>query len=95
MGARKQMTELDSALDRLSDAVDQLIASAGQTGPDRESEARIARLNAERDGLRAEVQQLRAQHDEDARLRAEAADAVRAALTDLRSVVAVQGDDDG
>jgi len=92
MGARKQMTELDGALDRLSDAVDQLIKSASRrAGPDRETESRIARLTAERDKLRAEVQELKAQHDEDARLRAEAASAVRAALTDLRSVVAVQG----
>jgi len=92
MGARKQMTELDGALDRLSDAVDQLIKSASRrSSPDRETESRIARLTAERDKLRAEVHELKAQHDEDARLRAEAASAVRAALTDLRSVVAVQG----
>lgn len=91
MGARRQTTELDNVLDRLSDAVDHLIASSAKTGRDRETEARIARLTSERDELRAQVQQLKAQHDEDARLRAEAADAVRAALTDLRSVVAVQG----
>lgn len=85
------MTELDSVLDRLTDAVDHLIASSRKPGRDREADARIARLIAERDQLRAEVEELRAQHDEDARLRAEAAEAVRAALTDLRSVVALQG----
>ncbi len=91
MGARRQTTELDGVLDRLSNAVEHLIASSPKAGRDRETEARIARLTAERDELRAQIQQLKAQHDEDARLRAEAADAVRAALTDLRSVVAVQG----
>lgn len=95
MGAKTKMTELDSALDRLGEAVDHLIASSGQPGPDRAAEARIARLTAERDGLHAEVKQLRAQHAEDTRLRTEAAAAVREALEDLRSVVAAQGGDNG
>jgi len=88
------MSELDNALDRLGAAVSRLIAASDQGDTDKgaknETAARIAKLATERDRLQAEVDQLRALHEEDARLRAEAADAVKIALTDLRSLVAAQ-----
>jgi hypothetical protein len=68
------MSELDSAIDRLGDAVVGLIGN----------------LTSERDQLQEEVLNLRALREDDARLRAEAAGAVKIALTDLRSVVAAQ-----
>jgi len=90
-GAERQMAEIDKALDRLTNAVDGLI-EASQAGRDAESDAaaRIAELTAECDRLRAEVAELRSQREEDARLRAEAAEAVKDALRDLRGLVAAQ-----
>jgi hypothetical protein len=88
------MSELDNALDRLGAAVAELIAASGQDGSGKGvkdgTAARIARLATERDRLQAEVDELRALRGEEARLRAEAADAVKIALTDLRSLVATQ-----
>ena len=93
-GERRQMSELDSALDRLSAAVSNLIAASEQgrdgKGAGDKATAQIAKLATERDRLQAEVDKLRGLHDEDARLRAEAAEAVKIALTDLRSLVAAQ-----
>jgi hypothetical protein len=93
-GEHRQMSELDNALDRLGSAVSKLIAATGQgrtgKGADDKTAALIAKLAGERDRLQAEVDQLRASRDDDARLRAEAADAVKIALTDLRSLVAAQ-----
>jgi len=94
-GEEIQMSELDSALDRLGAAVSKLIAASGQgqtaAGAKDNTAARIVKLATERDKLQAEVDKLRILHDEDARLRAEAAEAVKIALTDLRSLVAAQG----
>jgi len=95
------MSDLDSALDRLGGAVTRLVEATGRNQAGSEAEARIAELTAERDRLLAEVEDLRAQREVDARLRNEAAEAVRDALRDLRGVVAAQtagaqaaGDDD-
>ncbi|HUS56285.1 MAG TPA: hypothetical protein VMY41_20030 [Thermohalobaculum sp.] len=86
------MSELDNALDRLGTAVSNLIVATGQKrtvkGPTDATTLRISELTAERDLLRAQVDELRALRDEDVNLRAEAADAVKIALTDLRSLVA-------
>jgi hypothetical protein len=83
------MGEIDRALDRLSRAVAELI-DAPPGSQDGEVAARIAALTAERDRLRAEVEALEAQREEDARLRAEAAEAVRDALSDLNGLVGAQ-----
>jgi cell division protein FtsB len=82
------MSELDKALDRLGEAVSGLVQGTGRGRAAPDAEARIAELTAERDRLRAEVDDLRAQREIDARLRNEAAEAVREALGDLRGLVA-------
>ncbi len=93
------MTELEKALDRLNGAVSTLLDASerGQSEQDQadrsKQEARIAELTAERDKLRAERDKLRAEREEDAKLRAEAADAVKAALGDLRTLLAAQNED--
>lgn len=88
------MSELDSALDRLGAAVSKLLAESeqgrGGAGAQEAATARVAELTAERERLQTELDSLHALRDEDRRLRAEAADAVKIALTDLRSVVAAQ-----
>ncbi|MHA1536381.1 MAG: hypothetical protein ACTSUD_02395 [Alphaproteobacteria bacterium] len=88
------MSELETALDRLGEAVANLIAASdqGRTANDAEeaTTARIADLTAERDRLQGEVDELRALREDDARLHADAADAVRVALKDLRSLAAAQ-----
>ena len=90
------MSELEKALDRLDGAVSTLIETA-RRGQAEEGEhaRRIAELEAERDKLRAELSELRAAREEDAELRAEAADAVKAALGDLRTVLAHHEQDAG
>ena len=88
------MSELDSALDRLGQAVSSLISVSDQRRAVQDAEeaatARIAELTSERDRLQAEVDELRALRKDDVRLRAEAADAVKVALKDLRSLVAAK-----
>lgn len=84
------MSELDTALDRLGDAVVRLVEGTGHGQAGSEAEARIAELTAERDRLLAEVEDLRAQREVDARLRNEAAEAVRDALRDLRGLITAQ-----
>ena len=88
------MSELDSALDRLGEAVASLITASDQGRVERGAEdaatARIAELTTERDRLQGEVEELRALREDDARLRSDAAEAVKIALTDLRSLVAVE-----
>ena len=88
------MSELDNALDRLGEAVASLIAASDQgraaRGADTAATARIAELTKERDRLQGEVDGLRALREDDTRLRADAAEAVKAALKDLRSLVAVE-----
>jgi len=88
------MSELENALDRLGEAVTNLIAASDQGRAANEAEeattARIADLTTERDRLQGEVDELRALREDDARLHADAADAVRIALKDLRSLAAAQ-----
>ena len=88
------MSELESALDRLGEAVASLIATSDQGRDARDAEAsataRIAVLTTERDRLQVEVDELRAQREDDARLHADAAEAVKMALKDLRSLAAAQ-----
>ena len=84
------MSELDKALDRLGEAVVRLVEGTGRGQAGSEAEALIAELTAERDRLRAEVEDLRAQRKVDERLRNEAAEAVRDALKDLRGLIAAQ-----
>lgn len=85
------MAEIDKALDRLTAAIDGLIETS-QAGQDvsSDAEARIAELTSERDQLLARIEELQTQREEDARLRAEAAEAVKDALRDLRGLVAAQ-----
>ncbi len=88
------MSELESALDRLGEAVASLIATSdqGRAASDAEASttARIAVLTTERDRLQVEVDELRALREDDARLHADAAEAVKIALKDLRSLAAAQ-----
>ena len=88
------MSELDSALDRLGEAVASLIAASDQgratQGAEAAVTARIAVLTNERDRLQVEVDELRALREDDARLHADAAEAVKIALKDLRSLAALQ-----
>ena len=88
------MSELDNALDRLGEAVAGLIAASDQgravQGAETAATARVAELTTERDRLQGEVDELRALREDDARLRADAAEAVKVALTDLRSLVGDQ-----
>jgi hypothetical protein len=88
------MSELDSALDRLGEAVASLIAASDQgqavRGAEAAATARISELTTERDRLQAEVDELRILRDDDARLHADAAEAVKLALKDLRSLVTAQ-----
>lgn len=76
------MSELEKAIDRLGRAIAELRDSNGGTpvGSD------INELAGERDQLQAQVIELSDLREEDARLRAEAADAVRIALSDLRAI---------
>ena len=88
------MSDIESALDRLDTAVSRLLSSAKQSAAERKvtekAEAQIRELAAERDRLKAEVRRLNKQHEDDTNLRAEAADAVKEALRDLRGLVAAQ-----
>jgi vacuolar-type H+-ATPase subunit I/STV1 len=82
------MSEVEKALDRLGNAVaalvDHLTESTADTGPD----PKVAELAAERDRMKAELEALRVSREDDAKLRAEAASAVREALRDLRGLAA-------
>ncbi|MHA1528935.1 MAG: hypothetical protein ACTSVG_07935 [Alphaproteobacteria bacterium] len=88
------MSELESALDRLGEAVASLISASdqGRVANDAEAAAtaRIADLTTERDRLQGEVEELRALREGDARLHADAAEAVKIALKDLRSLAVAQ-----
>jgi hypothetical protein len=89
------MSELDNALDRLGEAVATLISASnqGSTASDADDTmaTRVAELTVERDKLQAKVDNLHALRKDDASLRAEAAAAVKIALTDLRGLVTAQG----
>jgi len=90
------MSELEKALDRLNGAVAAMLdASARGQAEQGATQARIAELEAERDQRRAELAELRAAREEDAKLRAEAAEAVKSALRDLRTLLAAQEQEGG
>lgn len=83
------MSELEAAMERLSAALEQAERAIGDLGAQSgapKAAAKIKDLEKERDALAAEVERLERQVSEDAALRAEAAEAVREALGDLRSV---------
>ncbi|HET7410262.1 MAG TPA: hypothetical protein VFJ13_08665 [Paracoccaceae bacterium] len=84
------MSQLEHALRRLDGAMARLesaIAAGVLDGAVAGAAPEVAELQAERDRLSDEVWRLRARADEDARLRAEAAAAVRDALHDLRGAI--------
>ena len=82
------MPDIDSALAELEAALDRAAAASAEKLNGAEAlEAELEEVRAERDRLQAEVEALRSASEEDARLRAEAADAVRNALSDLRGIV--------
>ncbi|HUF56602.1 MAG TPA: hypothetical protein VMM55_08605 [Thermohalobaculum sp.] len=82
------MPDIESALAELEAALDRAAAASAETQNGRQAlTAELEELRAERDRLRDEVETLRSASEEDARLRAEAADAVRNALSDLRGIV--------
>ena len=85
------MSQLERALRRLDGAVTRLETVIGEgltpAAADGDAAAEVAALGSERDRLAEEVGRLRDRAAEDARLRAEAARAVRSALHDLRGAV--------
>jgi len=82
------MNKIDTAIARLDGAMTRLEqAMAEDAGAVAEADMAV---KAERDRLEDEVRVLRARAEEDAKLRAEAASAVREALRDLRGAVARQ-----
>ncbi len=103
----RALRRLDGAVARLETSVSNGIgdgtfgggAAGGVTAvgvaADASAAEEVARLGAERDRLAEEVARLHARAAEDARLRADAARAVRSALHDLRGAVGhanAQGD---
>lgn len=85
------MSQLDDALQRLDAAVTRLETALGERAAS--AGAGLADLEAERDQLSHEVLELRARADEDARLRTEAAAAVRDALHDLRGAIGQEAEE--
>lgn len=84
------MTTIETSLVRLETAITRLerALEADLSGTRNGAQTpHVPELTAERDRLEGEVEQLRARAQEDARLRQEAADAVRQALQDLRGAV--------
>jgi len=79
------MSAMEAALARLERAMEELETAMADGLP--ELDAEVEALRRERDGLADEVDALRASAERDAALRAEAADAVRMALSDLRAMV--------
>lgn len=86
------LTRLDAAMTRLETAFDAQEKSAAEKGTEIWGDATpdLPELRAERDQLVDEVKTLRTRAEQDAELRAEAADAVREALRDLRGMVGQQ-----
>ncbi|MEM0923486.1 MAG: hypothetical protein AAGF44_07910 [Pseudomonadota bacterium] len=93
------MGKLDKSFERLSRALDRLEEKleevAGQDAATVAGQDQIPGqdhvLKAERDVLAAKVARLQARSAEEAQLRGEAADAVRAALSDLRAMASQAG----
>ena len=90
------MSKLDDALNRINKALDRLETAVETRSVvdtvwgDMEDDA--PDLRVAHDELQDEVKALRARAAEDAKLRAEAADAVREALSDLRGAMTRQVD---
>ena len=85
------MTKTEAALERLEAALGRLEIAAEAAEAKQDSDEARPELpfpSEERDRLEGEIRSLRERAKEDARLRAEAADAVRDALSDLRTIVA-------
>lgn len=82
------LARLEAALGAAEDAARQRQAPAAGA-PDG---SEVAGLLEERERLFARIALLEEQAEEDARLRAEAAEAVKAALGDLRAVARAEGD---
>lgn len=83
------MSRVSTALSRLEAALDALeVAIETQDPQERQLEIK---MRSERDALLSRVRELESKSREDAQLRGEAADAVRAALQDLRAVAAQGG----
>ncbi len=83
------MDDLDKALERLERSIDALetcLVRGMRAGGPAGNGADPA-LAAERDRLEAEVERLQAAARRDAELRSEAAEAVKAALADLRALM--------
>ena len=78
------ITRIGSALDRLEKVIDDRMATETLWGDSTED---VPELRVANDTLETEVRELRARAAEDAKLRAEAAEAVREALSDLRGAV--------
>ncbi len=85
------MKKIDAAIVRISNALDQLENAIEESlaGEDvwGEASADMPKLKEAHDQLETEVHALRARAAEDAKLRAEAAEAVREALSDLRGAM--------
>ena len=83
-------SRLDEALARMDTALDKLEAAFDAAEPPAiwgDESTSTPELRAERDKMADEIRELRSRAHEDARLREEAALAVRDALRDLRGVV--------
>ncbi|MEL6479225.1 MAG: hypothetical protein AAFR17_17995 [Pseudomonadota bacterium] len=90
----KAFQRLDRALSRLEEKITTQAAAAEAGVPSEVAAADAAHdqvLKAERDVLAAKVARLQARSAEEAQLRGEAAEAVRAALSDLRAMAAQAG----
>ncbi|MBY8976975.1 hypothetical protein KHP62_14250 [Rhodobacteraceae bacterium NNCM2] len=84
------MSKLETALTRLSAALGQLEKQLDGVSL-KDGANKDMMLQAERDALLTKVRSLEAKSAEDAQLRGEAAQAVRAALSDLRAMAANGG----
>lgn len=87
------MSRVDTALNRLEAALDALEVAFDLEVP--KEDAVEHKMRGERDALMTRVRELEAKSREDAQLRGEAADAVRAALQDLRAVAGQGGTTNG
>ena len=89
------MTKTEAALGRLNTALGKLDTALVAVMAERKKAAaaqKAPKADPERDRLEAEVRALQKRAKQDARLREEAAHAVRDALSDLRTIVAIQND---
>jgi hypothetical protein len=89
------MAKIEEALARLEAALGAAEDAARQPqdrDPETAGDGEVAGLLEERERLLARIALLEEQAEEDARLRAEAAEAVKAALGDLRAVARAEGD---